>query len=288
MIIGISGKIGSGKDTIGTIIQYLIDKNKAGYINPDSVDDYKSYLKINHNLTSYWKIKKFAYKLKQCVSIITGILIEDLEKEEVKNSYLGNEWNIINKNWNNIKFIEELYNCKIRKETFDEYLNKNYEKISEDVYRYINIDTILTVRTLLQQLGTEVGRVIHPNFWVNALFSEYDKFENIDSYDCKTGLKNCIKNHECHTCKEVIKTYKSNWIITDVRFPNEAKAVENRQGILIRVIRGIYPNDSINQQAHSSETALDNYNFKYVIDNNGTIEELIEEVKQILINEKII
>ena len=39
---------------------------------------------------------------------------------------------------------------------------------------------------------------------------------------------------------------------------------------------------------HISETALDDAKFDYVIENNGTIEELIEQVKKILIKEKII
>lgn len=98
---------------------------------------------------------------------------------------------------------------------------------------------------------------------------------------------------------------KDNVIITDMRFPNELKAIEARDGICIRVIRpstqdsnGVckekcqnYPNckpcGGI-QSEHESETALDDYDFDYIIDNNGTIEELIEKVRQILVKEKII
>jgi hypothetical protein len=39
---------------------------------------------------------------------------------------------------------------------------------------------------------------------------------------------------------------------------------------------------------HPSETALDNAEFKYVIENNGTIQDLVEEVRRILTIEKII
>ena len=40
---------------------------------------------------------------------------------------------------------------------------------------------------------------------------------------------------------------------------------------------------------HFSETALDSYqDWDYVIDNNGTIEDLIEQVKQILITEGLL
>lgn len=88
------------------------------------------------------------------------------------------------------------------------------------------------------------------------------------------------------------------WCITDVRFPNEAKAIKERGGIIIRVNRdfeqlkrdrGFYiPKDSLSPK-HESETALDNYDgFNYVIDNDGSIEALKEKVKVILVREKLL
>ena len=92
-----------------------------------------------------------------------------------------------------------------------------------------------------------------------------------------------------------------SWAVTDVRFPNEAQAIKNRGGILIRVERNDYIFDddgkriiptkeyvNTNNKHHESETSLDNYEFNHVIENNGTIEELIEKVKKILIKENII
>lgn len=85
-----------------------------------------------------------------------------------------------------------------------------------------------------------------------------------------------------------------NWIITDVRFPNEAQAIKDRGGILIRVNRPVsaigankLKHKSITQ--HPSETALDDYqDWNYIIDNNGTIEDLIEKVEVILKNTKVL
>ena len=138
-----------------------------------------------------------------------------------------------------------------------------------------------------------------------------------------------------------------NWVITDVRFPNEVQAIKDRDGIVIRIKREIkktsqqwqeeyidvvvldpdgwnrderyqfewfeelitlkeyyekvirstcqFKNDKPFTEyfnipkEHSSETALDGYKkWDYVIDNNGSIEELIESVKQILIKEKLL
>ena len=81
-------------------------------------------------------------------------------------------------------------------------------------------------------------------------------------------------------------TTGSNWIITDCRFPNEAQAVKQRGGIVIRVNRGKTPVPegalkAMVDRSHPSETSLDNYEFDHVIDNNGSIEELVEKVKQL-------
>ena len=86
-----------------------------------------------------------------------------------------------------------------------------------------------------------------------------------------------------------------NWIITDLRFPNEAKAVEKRGGITIRVNRpytttggnGI-PATFSQTQFHPSETALDNHKFDYVIDNDDSLSDLVDKVREILIKEKVI
>jgi hypothetical protein len=69
-----------------------------------------------------------------------------------------------------------------------------------------------------------------------------------------------------------------NWVITDVRFPNEADAIKQEEGILIRVNRsGVGPvND------HESETSLDGWGFDYIIDNDSTLGSLKRKVKEIL------
>lgn len=104
----------------------------------------------------------------------------------------------------------------------------------------------LTYRKFMILLGTEAMReVIHANAWVNALFSTY-----------MAGLL---------------------WIITDVRFPNEAQAIQERNGFLIRVIRPGVPSLD-----HISETALDEYRFHYTIVNDGDLNDLREKVKQML------
>lgn len=98
----------------------------------------------------------------------------------------------------------------------------------------------MTVRDLLQKLGTDAIRDgLHPDAWVNALMADYGS----------------------------LYEFPPDWIITDCRFPNEAEAVKDRGGVVIRIDRpGVGP---VNR--HPSETALDNWDFDYKIMNGSDI-----------------
>lgn len=132
----------------------------------------------------------------------------------------------------------------------------------------------MTVRELLQKLGTEAMRDgLHTDVWINALFADY----NATGYNY-TGCENKVIQGEWEY---------PNWIITDMRFPNEMKGIELRQGITIRVTRPVKKNKNI-PRLHPSETSLDDAKFDYEIINDGSIEDLVEKVREILIKENII
>lgn len=242
MIIGISGRMGSGKDTIGTIIQGLLLTNK--------------------NQSS--EIKKFAGKLKQIASILTGISVEKFEDQEFKTTLLDVEWGTV----------------------------QNVPLNSIPPFADMQFNVMMSVREFLQKLGTEAMREgLHTNVWVNALFADY-KAKWIPTGDA-------IEEDEVSLEKEY-----PNWIITDMRFPNELEAVIKKGGITIRVNRKLKigaedygytyvdvkqaVKDGIMAPEHPSETALDNTTFDYVIDNDGTMEELVKKVRDILVLEELI
>ena len=80
-----------------------------------------------------------------------------------------------------------------------------------------------------------------------------------------------------------------SWCITDMRFPNEMESIVKREGITIRVHRDLYNgNAHISPISHESETALDDTKFDYEIINDGTLEDLMDKVREILVKEKII
>lgn len=110
----------------------------------------------------------------------------------------------------------------------------------------------MTVREFLQKLGTDAIRDgLHKDAWVNALFCDYHQNEN--------------------------------WIITDMRFPNEYDAVRKFGGMTVRLWR---PNiNPVNY--HESEVALDNYAFDYIASNDGKEEDWKEAAEGILMVSKI-
>ena len=262
MVIGINGKIGSGKDTIGKIIQYLVANENL----PKDMQ-YQSFEELDHAVEAYsnFKIKKFAGKLKTIASLLTGIPVEKFEDQEFKKTNLPEHWNTLQQSGRN------------------------------------KVSLPMTVRELLQKLGTEAMRDgLHTNVWCNALFADYNSIDKLIRIT-EEGLEEWEEGNY------------PNWIITDMRFPNEMDSVKERGGITIRVVRypktvevsrgpkdiEIVPFNPTNQKhmdlwkgdssrMHASETALDDAKFDYEIDNNGTLEDLIEKVREILIKESII
>jgi len=183
-IIGLIGYKGSGKDEVCKIIQ-------------------------KHD--SSWENKKFAGKLKQIATLLTGI--DDWEDRSKRND-----------------IIETLG---------------------------------MPRRSFLQKLGTEAVRDnIHADVWVNALFADY---------------KILTIYHPGYVPPVPPSEYWPNWIITDCRFPNEAEIIKEKGGIIVEVHRF-----DDNKDLHPSETALDNWEADYSIDNTGDLDNLNKEVENFL------
>lgn len=261
MIIAISGKKQSGKDTLGKIMQILLNSPQ---LNNEGVQTFlRKEVNSDKSYHPGWEIKKFADKLKDIVCLLIGCTREQLEDEEFKSKELGEEWN----KWSITSQFDTTY-----------YISYDEALASHGGY-YEPVLIKMTPRLLLQLLGTECGReIIHPQIWVNALMSEYK-----------------AHNHN-EEMKGMSPSYSlfPDWIITDMRFPNEQKAVDIRHGICIRVNKEFeldletVPGRIHISKEHKSETALDNALFDYTIDNDGTIDELIDKVRVILTRENLL
>jgi len=247
--MGISG-LAEGKDTTGDIIKYLTSECA-------SKRTFEQFKRGNPNPDAFglhyasdWEIKKFAAKLKQVASLMLNIPTEKFEDQEFKKTFLPKEWNTLT------SFA------------FDgPYSSTSYE------------ETPMTVREFLQKLGTEAIRDgLHRNSWVNSLFSDYVA-EPVEG-----GFSRTIKDENGIVYDYEFEVEYPKWIVTDTRFPNEAQAIKDRGGIVIRINRDLTKADYATlEERHPSETSLDNWDFDYVIDNSKGLNELQEEVYEMLI-----
>lgn len=170
MIIGISGKLNSGKDTVGEIVQIIS-------ASPHFTDEAVLRFIGRQHLNSIWEIKKFADKLKDIVCMLLGCTREQLEDREFKEKELGEEWH---------KYQHEngQWYCTI----------EHYNSLTKNRQAYWSLIK-LTPRLLLQLLGTECGRkIIHPNIWCNSLMSEYrgdlEEWKPIEGYEDSYYISN--------------------------------------------------------------------------------------------------
>lgn len=129
----------------------------------------------------------------------------------------------------------------------------------------------LTPRWVLQYWGTEVCRkTFHDDIWIASIENK-------------------------------LRQSKDNIVISDVRFPNEIKAIKNLGGKIIWVTRGDLPewyDDALNavggsnhylnemkkRQIHSSEWAWIGTEFDNKLSNDGTIDDLYKNLTSIIGN----
>lgn len=129
----------------------------------------------------------------------------------------------------------------------------------------------ITPRWVLQVWGTEVCRHgFHDDIWIASLENK-------------------------------LRQVKDNVVISDVRFPNELKAIKNAGGIILRTQRGPSPAwfgdallDNVNgsthmkdkhPEVHFSEWALVGSEIDQLLDNNGTMDALFGQVDNIVKNQ---
>jgi hypothetical protein len=130
------------------------------------------------------------------------------------------------------------------REQLEDYDFKEKELVPDYLVPYCSQWHKPTFRAFLQYFGSEVMRGYNNNIWI----------------DCT--LSNCGENA----------------IISDCRFPNEAKAVKARGGIVIKVVR---PNAKADD-SHQSETLIDEIDADYTLWNDTTLENLAANVDSLV------
>jgi len=132
---------------------------------------------------------------------------------------------------------EQVYGTNEQKNTFTSICWEDIPHNDDDMWEGLYITEKsghMTAREILQYFGTNVCRKMLNNCWVDA------------------------------TIRRIQKEQSQFAIITDVRFPNEVKGIQDAGGKVLRFTRAPFAG----QDEHASETVLDGYEgFDAIIDN---------------------
>lgn len=99
-------------------------------------------------------------------------------------------------------------------------------------------------RQILQALGTEVGRNVHPETWTRYLFEQIDKANRGEAILLPDFQAKEFRRVHCPNQK---------WVVPDVRFESEALMIMQRGGHLMLVSR---PQQVGEEDAHVSEKGV--------------------------------
>lgn len=178
-IVGIKGFKGSGKDTVASMISYILHDGimKASY------DTWLLY-HVNDFIENDEIIIHFADKLKDDISEFCGIDRKLLDKQEIKENYYYNfKTGIVSTNIKDADYV----------------INNALEFDSLSTLLLLNTNVSIKIRTLLQYYGTNV---IRNHFWHNA-FVHYTINK---AFDIRNKLGQCIIadtrfDNECNAIK---------------------------------------------------------------------------------------
>lgn len=213
-IVGIKGFKGSGKDTVASMISYILHDGimKANY------DTWLLYHK-NGFVENDEIIIHFADKLKDDIAGFCGIDRKLLDKQEIKENYYYNfKTGIVSTNIKDADYV----------------INNALEFDNLSALLLLNINVSIKIRTLLQYYGTNV---IRNHFWHNA-FVHYTINK---AFDIRNKLGQCIIadarfDNECN----VIKVCGGKIIRVDRRVNND----DNHESEQIKISQDDYVIDN--------------------------------------------
>jgi hypothetical protein len=272
MILGISGRKQAGKNTTANILHGIVLKEQGFIkdweigdtgqllIKTSGVDGFgefcverkdKTFVAwADNNMWPFVKLYSFADSLKWMCTELFDIPNECVwgtneQKNQIQEHLL----------WENIPGVvtpETVRKFGERHDVWSIGHKPSVEELNElfDVMAVVHEPGFMTAREFMQHLGTDVMREMYEPIWVKA----------------------CLKKIQ-HEQSQLA-------IIADVRFPNEAKAIEQAGGTVLRLTRKVFSEDN-----HSSELALDNYPFVNIVENSDeSINDLIDKVKSFYLN----
>lgn len=236
MIIVIGGVRGSGKDTVG------------------------DYLKASHG----WHKEAFANPLKEMVKFAFPAFTD----EDLYGPSSNRE-----RQYEQYPMSETCPSCGggLLVETFDTHPPAHSKRCFPCKTYY---PMFVSPRVALQTLGTEWGRRLYKDVWIDAAFARLHKFFS------ESPHRTVVETTE--TSVSLSPRSIKHAVITDCRFLNEVRGSKRNGAKVVKLTRGLAQSSDV----HASEAefrTIPNSEFDYVLDNaNCTLAELGVEIEKML------
>lgn len=254
-ILGVSGQIGSGKDTVA---DYACDS--YGFVKIALADPIKSF---GYDVFTFTKTQLWG------PSDARNGIDERYHSEDA---------------WNEAQWRLEMYGHEYIENLLDTTDTVVVaEAFASLVHWFLWLRSkytgALSPRIMLQTLGTEWGRTLSPDVWVNAMIRSAKKILGEDGsmipykYDPAAGPVKLSSRKGFQLPTGVV--------VSDIRFENEFKRIHEVGGAVMRVIRPDTDGKAatIGISGHASEAQdFDLSNFDFVLNNDRTLQDLYSSV----------
>lgn len=234
MIIGIGGTRGSGKDTLASMINYILEVGTAKAKYSDWNKKNNTFARLSSTYKKPDTIIHYADNLKDCLSIIYNIRRDYFDDRKYKEDM----WYC----FNNRRFYP---NTDLVGGTFYKIDIKDLELNSLSyILTNLRFQCVIKLRTLLQYFGTNVCRqILGKDIWLNSTITKANELNYLKGF--------CI--------------------IADVRFNNESEAISKY--ISNRVIKierdSATSTGESSEGGHQSEIC--DFQYTDLITNNSTL-----------------
>lgn len=244
-IIAISGKEGSGKDTVAKIVRTFFseDSDKKRILNSGDSELIHEYLQSDQasHLNCDWTIRRFAEPLKRMIAALLQVPESQLEQRDFKESILPS---LFDSHLVSFGLVQLAFVNHVQAMRFQKVLVNSLKSDKKPRYEHRRN----SVRDLIIHLSDVMKKHVNPSMFTELFFKQ---------------------------CKD------SNVIIADLRLRIELEKIQkvDEDALIIRVQRG-----EQKKSEKVIENDLDYYTFENIIDNDGDLVKLVKSVHDILVN----